>query len=165
MIGLLISDSRRYGGRNFIRIWFRDPRFRACCLIRFGCFLNTLNLFRDSIFLRLCKNRLALRYGVDTTFEVIIGPGLKIVHLGGLVIHGKAVIGRNLTILNNVTVGQKDSRIDVPVIGDNVFIGVFSAILGKVVIGSNVVIGSHSLVLKDVKDNSTVFGIPAKCLE
>jgi serine acetyltransferase len=165
LLKVLICDSTRYGGRNFIRVWFRDPRFKACFILRLGCFLNQFALFKYLGLYRLLKNRLNLKYGIDTGFEVSIGPGLKLVHLGGVVIHKDTIIGSNLTILNNTTIGQKDSNIKVPILGDDVYMGVFSAVLGDIHVGSNVVVGSHTLVLSDVPSGSKVVGIPGRILE
>lgn len=36
---------------------------------------------------------------------------------------------------------------------------------GPIKIGNNVKIGANSVVLKDVADNSTIVGIPAKVIE
>jgi len=157
-----MKDSQRYGGRNFIRIWLRDPRFRAVFLLRIGIELNKYSLLKRSFILRILKNRLNLKYGIDTGFNLRIGSGLKIVHLGGIVIHEKTLIGNQLTIMNNTTIGQSTSKPILPCIGNNVKIGVFSAILGEVIVEDNVIIGAHTLVIKSIKRNSTVVGIPAR---
>lgn len=41
-------------------------------------------------------------------------------------------------------------------------VGSGSKVLGNITIGENVKIGANSVVLKNVKDNSTVVGIPRK---
>jgi serine O-acetyltransferase len=165
LISILIQDSIRYGGRNFLRIWFRDPRFRAVVLLRLGCSLHKFGLFRKSWLSRWLKNRLCLKYGIDTGFSVRIGPGIKIVHLGGIIIHQYAEIGRQLTILNNVTIGQSTEKVQVPIIGDKVKIGVFSAILGNVTIGDDVTVGSHTLVNKSIGNSKVVVGVPAQVIK
>ena len=43
-------------------------------------------------------------------------------------------------------------------------VGCGAKILGPIKIGNNVKIGANSVVLKDVEDNSTVVGIPGKCV-
>ena len=47
-------------------------------------------------------------------------------------------------------------------IGDGVFIGIGASVKENIRIGNNVVIGAGSVVLKDVPDNTTVYGVPAK---
>lgn len=47
-------------------------------------------------------------------------------------------------------------------IGDNSYISVGSKVIEKISIGKNVTIGAGSIVIKNIKDNITVFGNPAK---
>jgi len=48
------------------------------------------------------------------------------------------------------------------IIGDNVLIGAGVKILGGVNIGNNVKIGANAVVVKDIPDNCTAVGIPAR---
>jgi len=50
------------------------------------------------------------------------------------------------------------------VIGDNVWLGSHVIILPGVTIGNNCVIGAGAVVTKDIPDNSTAVGNPAKVL-
>ncbi len=50
-------------------------------------------------------------------------------------------------------------------IGDNVWIGAGAKILDGVAIGQGVIVGANSVVTRDVPDNTTVAGIPARPLE
>jgi serine O-acetyltransferase len=87
--------------------------------------------------------------------------GIRIVHPNGIVIHGKAVIGNNLTIFQQVTIGviEKSEIVQKPpIIGNNVYIGAGAKILGNIVIGDNVKIGANAVVTKDVPANATVVG-------
>ena len=46
--------------------------------------------------------------------------------------------------------------------GNNEIIGAGAKLLGPIYIGDNSKIGAGAVVLKDVRDNATVVGIPAK---
>ena len=67
-------------------------------------------------------------------------------------------------IYPGVTIGQT-SHGKVPVIGDNVFIGLGAKVFGDIKIGNNVIIAPNAIVVKDVPDNAVVGGIPAKVIK
>ncbi|WP_183243577.1 DapH/DapD/GlmU-related protein [Anoxybacillus mongoliensis] len=100
---------------------------------------------------------------------VTIGENLIIAHGGnGVVIHPDAIIGNNVTIFHQVTIGINPGELGkstkAPIIGDNVFIGVGAKIIGDVKIGDNVKIGANAVVVKNIPANSTVVGNPAKII-
>lgn len=71
-------------------------------------------------------------------------------------------IGEKFVIRNNTTIGNKhNDESQLPVIGNNVEIGVNAVVIGKVVIGDNVIIGAGSVVIKNVESNKIVAGNPA----
>ncbi|KXU41754.1 transferase family hexapeptide repeat protein [Longibaculum muris] len=76
-------------------------------------------------------------------------------HLNGIIVSPYAKIGKNVTIFQQVTIGQaKDNK--AAVIGDNVMIGAGVKIIGNIKIGNNVKIGAGCIVCEDVPDNATV---------
>lgn len=72
----------------------------------------------------------------------------------GIFVAHSAVIGRNCTILQNVTIGSSKSK--APIIGDNCIIGAGAVIVGGIEIGDNCNIGANCTVFKNVPDNTTV---------
>ena len=50
-------------------------------------------------------------------------------------------------------------------VGDNCYFGTGCIILGPVKIGNNVIVGAGAVVTKDVPDNCTVAGVPAKIIK
>jgi serine O-acetyltransferase len=94
--------------------------------------------------------------------EVVLGKDFHIIHGEGMLsIHRDAVIGDRCGIMHNVTIGTNMSE-GVPVIGDDVFIGVNSTVLGDIRIGDRVRIGANTAVTTDVPSDSTVYGSPAR---
>ena len=94
------------------------------------------------------------------------GPGLVLMHPHGVVINGGVRGGRNVVIESGVVIGaaRNGPNVQVPTIGNNVFIGAGAKILGPVTIGDNVTIGANAVVVKDVPDGATVVGIPARAV-
>ncbi len=94
-----------------------------------------------------------------------IGKSTKFGYGGiGIVIHARAVIGKNCMIGQNTTIGGRSGHYEVPKIGDNVDICAGARVLGPITIGNNVVIGANAVVIKDIPDNAVVAGVPAKII-
>ncbi len=106
--------------------------------------------------------------GVELPYKVKIGRGLKLYHAQALVINRGVIIGKNCTIRQTTTIGNKvnadNTFTNCPVIGDNVDIGSNCCILGEITIGDNVKIGAGSVVVKSVPANSVIAGNPAKLI-
>jgi thymidylate kinase len=80
-------------------------------------------------------------------------------HPYGIVMHAQAAIGERVTIMQQVTIGDKDQGENVaPVIGNDVFIGAGARVLGDVRIGDGVTIGANAVVTRDVPPGATVVG-------
>lgn len=98
--------------------------------------------------------------------ECQIGEGTTFGYKGiGVVIHKRAKIGKNCLIAQGVTVGGRSGHYDVPVIGDNCYIGAGAKVLGPITVGDNVTVGANAVLLKDAPANSVWGGVPAKCLK
>lgn len=106
-----------------------------------------------------------LLFNCSVPASCVIGGGTKFGYGGiAVVIHSRAVIGKNCMIGQGVTIGGKSGWYEVPVIGDNVHINAGAKIIGPVRIGDNVEIGANAVVVKDVPSNCVVAGIPARIL-
>jgi serine O-acetyltransferase len=102
-------------------------------------------------------------------FGAIICPETKIgknVHFAynalGIVIHPGCVIGDEVWISQQVTLGGREDGF--PTIGDGVYIGSGAKILGNIRVGNCAKIGANAVVLIDVPDGATAVGVPAKII-
>ena len=112
--------------------------------------------------------------GIEIHPKANIGKNLFIDHGMGVVIGETSEIGNNVTIYHAVTLGGSSPSIDSerqrhekrhPTIGDDVVIGSGAQIIGPIKVGNNSRIAANAVVVKDVPDNATMVGIPAKAVK
>ncbi len=105
--------------------------------------------------------------GIEIHPGATIGHRVFIDHGMGVVIGETAVIGDDCTLYHGVTLGgtswNKGKRH--PTLEAGVVIGAGAKVLGPITIGKNAKIGSNAVVVKDVPENATAVGIPARILE
>jgi serine O-acetyltransferase len=102
--------------------------------------------------------------GVSLPKSAVIGGGLRIWHFGNIFINPDVVMGKNCTLRQGVTIGNRVEGGPVPTIGDNVDFGAYAQVLGGVRIGNDCKIGAMTLVLQDVPDGATAVGVPARII-
>lgn len=104
-------------------------------------------------------------FGAVIPYTAVIGKKTCIAYGGpGVVIHRRCKVGKNCYIGPGVVLGGTSGIYDVPIIEDNVFIGVGAKILGAVTIKSNCVIAANAVVVKSVESNCLVGGIPGRVI-
>lgn len=104
--------------------------------------------------------------GIEIHPAAKIGRRLFIDHGMGVVIGETAVIGDDVMIYQQVTLGgtgkHKGKRH--PTLEDGVVIGAGAKVLGNVTIGRNSQVGAGSVVVKDIPPDATVVGIPGRVI-
>lgn len=102
--------------------------------------------------------------GIEIHPAAKIGKSLFIDHGSAVVIGETTEIGDNCTIYQSVTLGGtgKHTGKRHPTIGNNVMIGAGAKVLGPIKIGDNSKVAAGAVVLKNIPENSTAVGIPAK---
>jgi serine O-acetyltransferase len=112
--------------------------------------------------------------GIEIHPGAKIGKNLFIDHGMGVVIGETSEIGDNVTIYHAVTLGGSSPSIDSerqrhekrhPTIGNDVVIGSGAQIIGPIKVGNNSRIAANAVVVKDVPENATMVGIPAKAVK
>ena len=102
--------------------------------------------------------------GIEIHPGATIGHNFFIDHGAGVVIGETAEIGDNCTLYQGVTLGGtgKDVGKRHPTLGNNVLVGAGAKVLGPFKIEDNSKIAANAVVLKEVPENSTAVGIPAR---
>ena len=109
--------------------------------------------------------------GIEIHPAAKIGKNLFIDHGMGVVIGETSEISDNVTIYHGVTLGgispaeNSKEQVNVkrhPTIKDNCIIGSGAQILGPVALEKNARIGANTVILKNVPENGTMVGNPAR---
>lgn len=161
------ADLKRAGGSA--RALLREQSLWAIWVYRFG---RRVDQRTDGI-----KKRMLLRWywllhrsvetitGIGLPKASCIGGGLRIWHFGGIFVHPEVVMGRNCTLRQGVTLGDKGNGTGAPVVGNNVDFGSGAHVIGPVRVGNDVKVGALAVVVSDVPDGCTVVGNPARIVK
>ncbi len=176
LLSLILSDikaakKRDPAARNYFEIFFTYSGFHASVIHRFCNLFWRIGL---KFVARFLSNLSRILTSIEIHPAAKIDSGFFIDHGAGLVIGETTVIGKNVTIYQQATLGGITPSVDSesqrnvkrhPTINDNVIVGSGAQILGPVVIGENSRIGANAVVLKDVPENITYVGVPARKIE
>ncbi len=112
----------------------------------------------------MLSSRASLVLGVDIHPAARIGSGVMLDHGSGIVIGETAVVGDDVSILQNVTLGGtgKEQGDRHPKVRHGVLIGAGAKILGNIEIGCMSKVAAGSVVLAPVPPYCTVAGVPAR---
>ena len=123
---------------------------------------------------RIISQTIRFFTGIEIHPGAKIGKNLFIDHGMGVVVGETSEIGDNVTIYHNVTLGGSSPSIDSerqrhekrhPTIGNDVVIGSGAQIIGPIKVGNNSRIAANAVVVKDVPENATMVGIPARAVK
>lgn len=168
------DDWRNYGVRTSVLFKLRTDRSRILVLLRVCHFLLNQKVARpwvtlNKIAMKICFSLLyreQKKSGIEINPIMQIGEGLYLPHPNGIVLNGYAILGKNCTIMQQVTIGNNigKGKDNLSIIGDNVTLCAGAKVIGPCKIGNNVIVGANAVVVKDVPDNTVVGGIPAKLI-
>ncbi len=127
--------------------------------------------FRKGKLLKKTFHRLFLSAGLDLPATVECGSNVQFPHNSiGTVIHDRTIIGNNVKIYQNVTIGRQDiwndkCNLEKIIIEDGAIICAGAKIIGKtgiLKIGKNSIVGANCVLTHSIGDNEIWAGIPAK---
>ena len=151
--------------RSRVELFFNYPGVWALVNYRIAHALHLKGFRRLS---RVIMGITQMFTGIDLHPGATVGRRVFFDHAIGLVVGETAVIGNDILIYQGVTLGgvslEKGTKRH-PTIKDGAVIGSGAKILGNITIGANCRIGSNSVVVKDVPDDCTAVGIPARVID
>ena len=154
-------QARDPAARSWLEILLLYPGIKAVRSHRLAhwCYRHNLKFLARAI-----SQRSRRRTGIEIHPGATIGRRLVIDHGMGIVIGETAEIGDDCLIYHGVTLGGtgKDVGKRHPTIGNNVLIGTGAKVLGPIKVGDNSRIAANSVVLKEIPEDSTAVGIPAR---
>lgn len=149
---------------NYFSIFINTPSVHAVFWHRVSHFLHKNNL---KFIARTISQLTRFFTGIEIHPGATIGKRLFIDHGMCVVIGETAEIGNNVLMYHNVTLGGTGNHHGKrhPTVKNNAIISSGAKILGPITIGENSKIGANAVVLKDIPDNATAVGIPAKVIK
>lgn len=158
--------------KEAMRIEHKKPKVFRDEIWRFEIYLRKLEYYMNCsksiinkimlIYYKFIFHKMSVKLGYYIKPNTC-SKGLSIAHIGPVIINDYAHIGENCRIHVGVNIGGSiNEPKKAPIIGNNVYIGPGAKIYGNIKIGDNVAIGANAVVNKDVPNNVTVAGVPAK---
>lgn len=141
--------------RNRLEVALTYPGVHALWGHRISHFLWRINL---KLIARIHSNLLRSATGIEIHPAAKIGRRFFIDHGMGVVIGATAIVGDDVMIYHDVTLGARGigSGKRHPTIGNNVVIGAGARVLGDIKVGEGAKISANMVVTKDVPAKTSV---------
>ena len=123
-------------------------------------FLNTGNKI-CAAFYKLRLNRIQNKYALHIPVNTC-GKGLKIMHVGPVLMNGRVTVGRDCSFHINTALVAGGTNDDVPHLENGVVVGVGAVILGGVHLAENIAVGANAVVNRSFDEpDIAIAGVPA----
>ncbi len=151
-----------------LAIFFTYPGFHAVVWHRLAHWFWTRRMYFVARFISNLSRWVTL---IEIHPGAVIGKRFVIDHGGGVVIGETAVIGDDVTIYHQVTLGGVAPSVDSdsqrgqkrhPTLENDVIVGCGAAVLGPITVGAGSRVGANAVVTKDIPGGVTAVGNPAQ---
>ena len=115
-----------------------------------------------ALYWKLRLRRFQNRYELHVALNCC-GRGLRIAHLGPILMNGSVTVGENCTFHFNtgLVAGGRDNG--VPTLGDNIVLGFGAVVLGGVTLADGIAVGANAVVNKSfLEPDIAIAGAPAR---
>ena len=172
---IIKTDLRRLSNKDgflsFLKWYFfpkgstfpHDVWLRILC----NCKKNRFKKYTIGLFAYIMERRFSFKYSIFVNSNADIGPGLKIVHGGGVYLNCEK-IGANFTVYQGVTLGsngKSNHEKERPIVMDDVCVFANAVVVGRIVLKNKCIVGANSFVNHDVEEGTIVAGLPAKIIK
>lgn len=149
---------------HIIYNFFFDASSRIFLNHKIGSYYANKSGFISTLIVNHLTYKMLTKRNCQISYHSVLGKNLQFPHPIGIVIGDGVIIGNNVKIWHQVTLGSngKGGGRSYPIIEDNVRIFAGAKILGNVTIGEGATIGANAVVLTDVPKGKVAVGIPAK---
>lgn len=164
-----LSEIRDNQLLEYIKEDFRINSFRSGLILCAYRIINythkEFNNFFGKILTKILNSiwdviKMLLNINCQISYKATIGANIRLLHIGeGVIISSKSVIGNNVTIYHQVTIGINEflkSENQKIVIGDNCYISAGAKVI-SCKLGENVKVGPNAVVYKDIDSGSKIF--------
>lgn len=154
----------RAGGR--LKRWISNSEssilYKHQVLLRKAEYYTNTKRKLGAMYYRIRLNRIQNKYAIHIPLNTC-GKGLKIMHVGPVLLNGRVRIGENCSLHINTALVAGGINDNVPVLGDGIVVGVGAVILGGVHLANHIAVGANAVVNKDfLEENIAIAGMPAK---
>ncbi len=141
--------------RSRLEVFLVYPGLHAVWGYRWANFLWRHNL---KLLARIHMAWIRAKTGIEIHPAAVIGRRFFIDHGMGVVIGETSVIGDDVLMYHDVTLGARTYKKGKrhPTIGDNVILGAGARVIGDITIGKDAVVGANTLVTRDVPEHATL---------
>jgi serine O-acetyltransferase len=170
LINEIISDFKCHGGtslKKIIQIYFFDPSFNLLLNYRLGSYFrgkkSTLYIFISNYL----RYKQITKRNCDISFNSIIGSRIKFIHPIGIIIGDKTIIGDDVRIYHQVTLGshgRAHGKFEYPIVGNSVTIFPGAKLIGGILIGDRAVVATNAVVKINIPADHIAAGVPAKIM-
>jgi serine O-acetyltransferase len=99
--------------------------------------------------------------GISIPASCRIGPGLRIHHFGGVILHESVELGTGCTLYHEVTIGDRGGHGRAARVGDRAVFGAGAKVIGEITIGDDCIVGANALLRESLPDGTLAVGNPA----